>query len=372
MLTDEQELIRSAVREWAELNLAPIAQELDRHPRFPEELIPSLGEMGIMGMPYPTIDGGAGADYVSYTIAIEEISRVSASLATTVAAHVSLAIAPIANFGTEAQKMRYLPNMTSGEWLGAFALTEPTAGSDVANGKTTATRALIGGWVLNGSKIFITNAPYAQVYIVFANTEKGMSAFIVEKDAPGFSIGAQEHKMGIKASSTCPLYFDNCWIPEDALLGTEGMGFKIAMKTLDSGRLGVAAQAIGIAQAALEASISYAKERVQFGKPIATLPAIQAMIADMATEIEAARLLAYAAAAKMDAGLPFGTDTAMAKLYASEMATRVTGKAIQVHGGYGFTESYPVERYYRDAKITELYEGTSEIQRMVIARANLR
>jgi butyryl-CoA dehydrogenase len=279
-------------------------------------------------------------------------------------------------FGTEEQKDRYLRDMASGQSLGAFALTEPGAGTDAGSGTTTAT--LEGDeYVLNGSKIFITNAPFAQVYIVFAKTDpaqgtRGMSAFIVEKDTPGFTVGEAEHKLGIRASSTPPLYFADCHIPGDNLLGAEGDGFKIAMQTLDGGRIGIAAQALGIAQAALDASVAYAKERVQFGKPIATLQAIQWMIADMATEIDAARLLVYRAASNIDNGRPYSTEGAMAKLFASETATRVAGKAIQIHGGYGYTESYPVERNYRDAKITEIYEGTSEVQRMVIARSYLR
>jgi butyryl-CoA dehydrogenase len=266
--------------------------------------------------------------------------------------------------------------MASGRRLGAFALTEPAAGTDAGAGTATATLHA-DGYTLNGSKMFITNAPFADVYIVFAKTDpergtRGMSAFVVEKDTPGFSVGEAEHKLGIRGSSTPPVYFSDCRVPREALLGGEGDGFKIAMATLDGGRIGIAAQALGIAQAALDASVAYAKERVQFGKPIATLQAIQWMIADMATEIDAARLLVYRAASCVDNGLPYSTEGAMAKLFASETATRVAGKAIQIHGGYGYTESYPVERNYRDAKITEIYEGTSEVQRMVIARSTLR
>jgi len=266
--------------------------------------------------------------------------------------------------------------MASGHRLGAFALTEPAAGTDAGAGTATATPRA-DGYVLNGSKMFITNAPFAQVYIVFAKTDpergtRGMSAFIVEQDTPGFSVGEAEHKLGIRGSSTPPIYFSDCRVPREALLGAEGDGFKIAMATLDGGRIGIAAQALGIAQAALDASVAYAKERVQFGKPIATLQAIQWMIADMATEIDAARLLVYRAASCVDHGRPYSTEGAMAKLFAAETATRVAGKAIQIHGGYGYTESYPVERNYRDAKITEIYEGTSEVQRMVIARSTLR
>jgi butyryl-CoA dehydrogenase len=375
-LTDEQELIREAVREFAETEVAPIAAEVDRDHRFPAELIPKLAALNLMGMPYPEKLGGAGADYLSYVIAIEELSRACATTSVIVSAHSSLATWPIYKFGTPAQHDKYLPEMTSGRRLGAFALTEPGAGTDAGAGSTTA--VLKGDeYVLNGSKIFISNAPYAEIYIVFAKTDpsvgtRGMSAFIVEKDTPGFSVGEAEHKLGIRGSSTPPLYFSDCHIPADALLGGEGDGFKVAMQTLDGGRIGIAAQALGIAQAALDASVSYAKERVQFGKPIATLQAIQWMIADMATEIDAARLLVYRAASCVDNQRPYSTEGAMAKLFASETATRVAGKAIQIHGGYGYTESYPVERNWRDAKITEIYEGTSEVQRMVIARSCLR
>ena len=342
----------------------------------PPSLLPTLADMTLMGMPYPEKEGGAGADYVSYVIAIEELSRACASTAVIMAAHTTLGTWPIFKFGTEAQKERYLRDMASGRRLGAFALTEPAAGTDAGAGTTT---AVLSGdeYLLNGSKIFITNAPFAEIYIVFAKTDpargtRGMSGFIVEKDTPGFSVGEAEHKLGIRGSSTPPLYFADCRIPKDALLGGEGNGFKVAMQTLDGGRICIAAQALGIAQAALDASVAYAKERVQFGKPIAALQAIQWMIADMATEVDAARLLAYRAASCVDNGRPYSTEGAMAKLFASETATRVAGKAIQIHGGYGYTESYPVERNWRDAKITEIYEGTSEVQRMVIARSCLR
>jgi butyryl-CoA dehydrogenase len=375
-LTDEQELIREAVREFAEAEVAPIAGELDRDHRFPHELLPKMAELSLMGMPFPEKVGGAGADELSYIIAIEEVSRACASTGCILSAHTSLATWPIYKFGTPAQHEQYLHDMASGRRLGAFALTEPAAGTDAGAGTCT---AILSGdeYVLNGSKIFITNAPFAETYIVFAKTDpaqgtRGMSAFIVEKDTPGFSVGEAEHKLGIRGSSTPPLYFNDCHIPRDNLLGQEGTGFKIAMQTLDGGRIGIAAQALGIAQAALDAAVAYAKERVQFGKPIATLQAIQWMIADMATEIDAARLLVYRAAWCMDNDRPYGTEGAMAKLFASETATRVSGKAIQIHGGYGYTESYPVERNYRDAKITEIYEGTSEVQRMVVARAALR
>ena len=375
-LTDEQQLIRDAVREFADTEVAPIAAELDRDHRFPYELLPRMAELNLMGMPYPEKVGGAGADYVSYIIVIEEISRACASTGIILSAHTSLATWPVYKFGSQAQHDRYLPDMAAGRRLGAFALTEPGAGTDAAAGTTTATLHA-DGYALNGSKIFITNAPYADVYIVFAKTDpdrgaRGMSAFIIEKDTPGLSVGEAEHKLGIRGSSTPPLYFADCRVPKDALLGQEGDGFKIAMQTLDGGRIGVSAQALGIAQAALDASVAYAKERVQFGKPIAAQQAIQWMIADMATQIDAARLLVYRAASCIDNGRPYSTEGAMAKLFASETATRVADRAIQIHGGYGYTESYPVERNYRDAKITELYEGTSEVQRMVISRSYLR
>jgi len=375
-LSEDQLLIRGMVKEFAASEAAPIAAEIDRDHRFPEESIPKLAKLNLLGVPYPEEFGGAGADNVSYVLVIEELARVCASTAAIVSGHTSLGTWPIFEFGTSAQKEKYVTNLASGSMLGAFAITEPGAGTDAAAGKAT---AVVDGdeYVLNGSKIFITNGGYADVYIVTAMTDlaagtRGISAFIVEKGAPGFSVGEKEHKMGIKASSTTPLYFSDCRIPKDALLGKEGKGFNIAMAALDGGRIGIAAQALGIAQGALDASIAYAKERVQFGKPLAALQAIQWMIADMATEIDAARLLVYRAAWNKDHGLPFGAAASMAKLFASETSTRVADRAIQIHGGYGYTESYPVERAYRDAKITELYEGTSEVQRMVIAGGLLR
>jgi butyryl-CoA dehydrogenase len=375
-LSEEQTLIQEMVREFATSVVAPIAGKIDHDHRFPEELIPQLAELNLLGVPFPEEFGGAGADNVSYAIVLEELARACASTAIIVSAHTSLATWPIFEFGTPEQRQKYVGRLASGALLGAFALTEPGAGTDAAAGTTTA--ELVGDdYVLNGSKIFITNGGFADVYIVTAMTDpaagtRGISAFIIEADTPGLSIGERESKMGIRASSTTPLYFSDCRIPKDALLGQPGKGFKIAMATLDGGRIGVAAQALGIAQGALDAAVAYAKERVQFGKPIAALQAIQWMIADMATEVDAARLLVYRAAWNKDNGLPYGTAASMAKLFASETATRVAGKAIQIHGGYGYTESYPVERAYRDAKITELYEGTSEVQRMVIAGSLLR
>lgn len=375
-LSEEQQLIQAMVREFAAAEVAPIAAEIDRNHRFPEELIPKLAEIGLLGVPYPVEVGGAGADFLSFAIVVEELARVCASTSVIVAAHAGLGAWPIFEFGTPAQKEKYLRSLVTGEKLGAFALTEPSAGTDAAAAKTTAVLDR-DEYVLNGSKIFTTNGGYADIYVVTAMTDpdrgtRGISTFIVEKGTPGFTVGERERKMGIRASSTTPLYFSDCRIPKDALLGKEGRGFLIAMQTFEGGRVGVGAQAVGIAQGALDASIAYAKERVQFGKPIATLQAIQWMIADMATEIDAARLLVYRAAWMKDQGLRYAQEAAMAKLFAAETATRCSGKAIQIHGGYGFTESYPVERAYRDAKITEIYEGTSEVQRMTIAGNCLR
>jgi alkylation response protein AidB-like acyl-CoA dehydrogenase len=374
-LTEEQQLIQAMAREFAQTRIAPIAAEIDREHRFPAELIPEMAELGLLGVPFPEELGGAGADCVSYALVVEQIGQACGSTAVIVSAHTSLCAWPIYKYGSEAQKKTYLTRLASGQCLGAFALTEPGAGTDAGALKTT---AVLDGdeWVLNGSKIFVTNGGHAETFVVFALTEpdkgtRGISAFIVERGTAGFTPGADEKKLGIKASSTTPLYFANCRIPKDALLGEQGKGLKIALSTLDGGRIGVAAQALGIAQGALDAAVSYAKERVQFGKPIGALQAIQWMVADSATEIDAARLLLYRAAWLEEMGRPYSTAAAMAKLYASETATRVAGRAIQVHGGYGFTESYPVERAYRDAKITEIYEGTSEAQRMVIARSLL-
>ena len=373
-LSDEQQLIRDAVREFAEAEVAPIAAELDRDHRFPTELLPRLAEMNLMGMPYPEKVGGAGADYVSYVIAVEELSRACASTGVILSAHSSLATWPVFKFGTEAQHERYLHDMASGRRLGAFALTEPAAGTDAAAGTTTATLHA-DGYALNGSKMFITNAPFAEVYIVFAKTDpergaRGMSAFIVEKDTPGFSVGEAEHKLGIRGSSTPPVYFSDCRVPREALLGAEGDGFKIAMATLDGGRIGIAAQALGIAQAALDASVAYAKERVQFGRPIIDNQAIAFTLADMKMEIDAARLLVWRAAWMGRQGHDFdNAEGSMSKLKAGEVAVWATERAIQILGGNGYTREFPVERMHRDAKIYTIFEGTSEIQRLVISRA---
>jgi len=364
-------MLQQMVRDFAQKEIEPVASDLDKEGRFPEEIIKKLGELGIMGMTVPKEYGGAGADTVSYTIAIEEISRACASTGITVSVNNSLACFPILAFGTEPQRQRFLVPLAKGEKLGAFGLTEPSAGSDAAMQQTVAVKKG-DGYVVNGIKHFITNASRADTYIVFAMEDRtkgtrGISAFILEKGDPGFSFGTVEDKLGIRASVTAELIFEDCRIPADRLLGESGKGFKIAMSTLDGGRIGVASQALGIAQAALDRSIKFAKEREQFGKPIAALGAIQEAIANMATDVEAARMLVRYAAWCKDTKRPYTAPAAMAKLFASETAMKVATKAIQVHGGYGYMKDYPVERYFRDAKITELYEGTSEIQRLVIA-----
>ncbi|WP_406677106.1 acyl-CoA dehydrogenase [Moorella sp. ACPs] len=375
-LTEEQELLRKSVREFAEQYLEPIAGELDEESRYPAEIVAKLAEMDWMGIPYPQEYGGAGADYLSYVITVEEISRSCAATGTILSAHTSLACGPIYQYGTEEQKQKYLVPLCKGEKLGAFCLTEPGAGTDAGAGTTTA--VLDGNeYVINGTKTFITNGPVADIFIVFAKTDKtkgtrGISAFIVPKDAPGLKVGKHENKMGIRASQTSEIIFKDCRIPKENLLGEEGKGFRIAMETLDGGRIGIAAQALGIAQAALDEAIKYSKERVQFGKPICSNQAIQWMIANMATDIQAARFLTYYAAWCKDNGLPYTKEAAMAKLFAAETASRHTSKAVQIHGGYGYIKGYKVERLMRDAKITEIYEGTSEVQRMVIAGNLLR
>jgi alkylation response protein AidB-like acyl-CoA dehydrogenase len=330
--------------------------------------------LGLTGIVFPEEYGGAGADYLSYAIAVEELSRVCGSTGVTLSAHLSLCANPIYMFGTEAQKQKYLVPLAKGEKLGAFGLTEPSAGSDAGGTKTTATKDG-NDWILNGSKIFITNAGEAEIYVVLARSDKsaekhrGISAFIVEKGTPGFSFGKKEAKMGIRSSPTMELVFDNCRIPGENLLGQEGQGFKVAMKTLDGGRIGIASQALGIAQGALDAAIAYTKDREQFNKPVATFQGVSFQLADMATQVEAARLLIYNAAYRASAGLSYSQESAMAKLFASETAMRVTTQAVQLHGGYGYTREFPVERMMRDAKITEIYEGTSEVQRVVIGAA---
>lgn len=374
--TEEHQLIRQSVREFCDKYVSPIAEEVDRYQRYPEEVIKKIAEQDLMGIYFPAEYGGAGADVMSYAIVMEELARACASTSVVVGAHTSLAEYPIYKFGTEEQKKKYLPPMCKGEMIGAFALTEPGAGTDAAAMKTLA--VLDGNeYVLNGSKIFITNAPVAGVIIVFAMTDKskgtkGISAFIVPAGSPGLVIGKHLEKMGIRGSLTSEVLLRDCRIPKENLLGAEGQGFRIAMMTLDGGRIGIASQALGIAQAALDESISYSKERVQFGKPIGSFQAIQWMIANMAMEVDAARLLVYRAAWCYQQGLPYSTEAAMAKLFASEMAVRQTERAVQLHGGIGYIKGTKVERLYRDAKITEIYEGTSEVMRMVIAGGVLR
>jgi butyryl-CoA dehydrogenase len=377
-LTEEQNLIRDMVREFAEKEVAPSAAERDEEERFDRPLMfGRLAELGLTGIVFPEQYGGAGADYISYAIAVEELSRVCASTGVTLSAHLSLGTNPIFLFGTEEQKMKFLVPMAQGEKMGAFGLTEPAAGSDAGGTKTTAVRDG-NDWVLNGTKIFITNAGEAETYVVFARTDKqaqkhhGISAFIVEKGTPGFTFGKKEKKMGIRSSPTMELVFEGCRIPKENLLGEEGKGFKVAMKTLDGGRVGIASQALGIAQGALDASVAYARERKQFDVSIASFQGIQFQLADMATQIEASRLLVYKAAYRASAGLSYSQESAMAKLMASETAMRVTTQAVQIHGGYGYTREFPVERMMRDAKITEIYEGTSEVQRIVIGSALTR
>lgn len=370
--TQEQKLIQETVRSFAEAELQPDAAARDEHETFDRELMfDKLAELGLTGIVFPEAYGGASADYLCYAIAVEELSRVCASTGVTLSAHLSLAANPIFLFGTEQQKKDFLLPLAEGRKMGAFGLTEPNAGSDAGGTRTT---AMLEGdsWVLNGSKVFITNAGEAEVYIVFARTSReakkhhGISAFIVEKDTPGFSFGKKEEKMGIRASLTRELIFENCKIPQTNLLGEEGHGFKIAMKTLDGGRIGIAAQALGIAQGALDATIQYVQERKQFDQPISGFQGVSFQLADMATHVQASRFLVYNAAFRASEGLSYSQESAMAKLYASETAMKVTTQAVQLHGGYGYTREYPVERMMRDAKITEIYEGTSEIQRLVI------
>jgi butyryl-CoA dehydrogenase len=375
-LTKEQELFLKMIREFAEKEVKPLAAEIDDTERFPTETVAKMARLGIMGIPFPTEYGGAGGDNQLYSLAIEELSRVCATTGVIVSAHTSLCAAPIWEFGTEEQKRKYLPRLASGEWLGALGLTEPGAGTDAAGQQT---QAVDKGdhWLLNGTKIFITNAAYANLYIIIAMTDKaagtrGISAFIVEADAPGFSVGKQERKLGIRGSATCELIMRDCVVPKENLLGEVGRGFSIAMKTLDGGRIGIAAQALGIAQGAMDETVRYTRERKQFGRPIAAFQNTQFQLADLETRIQAARLLVRSAAWKKDARLPYSVDAAMCKLFASETAMEMTVKAVQFHGGYGYTREYPVERMMRDAKITEIYEGTSEVQRMVIAASLLK
>lgn len=375
-LTPEQENIRKMVREFAEKVVAPTAAERDEKELFVRDIFDQMGHIGIQGLPYPEEYGGAGSDFLSYAIAVEEISRVCGSTGIGLSVHVSLCSWPIFKYGNEEQKQQFLRPLAEGVKLGAFGLTEANAGTDAANGSTTAIRD--GDYyVLNGTKVFNTNGGEAEIEVIFAATNKsagvkGMSAFIVEKDTPGLSFGKKEIKMGIRSSVQREVILDNCRVPVTNLLGKEGDGFKIAMSTLDGGRIGVAAQSVGIAQGALEAAIKYSKERVQFGKPIAANQAISFMLADMATKVEAARLLAYRAAYHKSHNLPYAKEAAMAKMFASDAAMAVTTDAVQIFGGYGYSREYPVERMMRDAKITQIYEGTNQAQRMIIAGSVLR
>lgn len=370
--TEEQEMMRKMVRDFAQTEIAPFVERMDEHDEFPREILNKMAELGLMGITIPEEYGGAGMDYTSYIIAINEISRVSATVGVILSVHTSVGTNPILYFGTEEQKKKYIPKLAAGEYLGAFALTEPNAGSDAASLKTRAVRDG-DSYILNGSKIFITNGGEADTYIVFAITDpekgsKGISAFIVEKDTQGFFVGKNEHKMGLHGSKTVQLTFEDCRVPAENILGAEGEGFKVAMSNLEYGRIGIAAQSLGIAEAALAAAVGYAKDRKQFGKPIALQQGIGFKLADMATAVEASKLLVYRAANLKANGIPCGQEASMAKLFASRTAMEVAIEAIQVFGGYGYTKEYPVERYFRDAKICEIYEGTSEIQRIVINR----
>lgn len=370
-LGEEHRLVQATVREWATARLLPLAAQLDREGRYPPELVRELGDLGLMGVFIPEEYGGGGMDTVAYCIVMEEVARAEAGFSVVLSVNNSLACYPIFAFGTEAQKRRYLPELARGRRLGCYCLTEPTAGSDAASLRTAA-HDDGDSWVLNGTKAFVTNGVEAEVLIVYARTgeegARGISAFIVEKGDPGVSVGKVERKLGIHASSTCEIVLDDCRIPKDRLLGERDRGFPIAMATLDGGRIGIAGQAVGIARAALEDAVRYAKDRRQFGRPIAEFQAIQWKIADMATRIHAARLLMYRAAWIRDQGRRHTREAAMAKLFASETAMWAATQAVQIYGGYGYIQDYPVERHFRDAKITEIYEGTSEIQRLVIAR----
>ncbi len=375
-LTKEQEDIRSMIRDFAEKSIAPTAAERDEKEYFPREIFDQMGELGIMGLPYPEEYGGAGSDFLSYAMAVEEISRVCGSTGIGLSVHVSLCAWPIFNYGTEEQKQKFLRPLAEGTKLGAFGLTESNAGTDASAASTTATKD--GDfYILNGTKIFNTNGGEAEIEVIFASTDraaglKGMSAFIVEKGTPGLSFGKKEIKMGIRSSVQREVIMKDCRVPAANLLGKEGQGFKIAMTALDGGRIGVAAQALGLAQGALEQAIKYSKERVQFGKPISSNQYIAFKIADMAAKVEGARLLVYRAAYHKSHHLPYSKEAAMAKLVASDAAMSVTEDAVQIFGGYGYTREYPVERMMRDAKITQIYEGTNEVQRMVISGAVLR
>lgn len=371
-LTEEHEMIRKMVRDFAKNELEPTAAERDENARFDRGIFDQMAELGLTGIPFPEQYGGIGSDYLAYAIAVEELSRIDSSIGVTLSAHTSLGSWPIYKFGTEEQKQKYLVPLAKGEKIVAYGLTEPSAGSDAGGTKTTA-RLEGDHYVINGSKIFITNGGEAEIYVVFASTDpsqktRGITAFIIEKGTPGFSIGKHENKLGIRASTTTELIFEDCIVPVENMLGKVGEGFKIAMVTLDGGRNGIASQALGIAQGALDLATAYAKERVQFGKPITAQQGVAFKLADMATNIEAARLLVYQAAWLESNDLPYGKESAMSKLFAGDTAMKVTTEAVQIFGGYGYTKDYPIERFFRDAKITQIYEGTQEIQRLVISR----
>ena len=372
-LSKEHEMIRKMYREFAENEVKPLAEEIDETERFPMETIEKAAKLGMLGIYFPKKYGGAGGDVLSYAMCVEEMSKVCGTTGVIISAHTSLCCAPIFENGTEEQKMKYLPDLLSGRKLGAFGLTEPNAGTDASGQQTTAVLDESGeNYILNGSKCFITNGNVAETFVVFAMTNpklgnKGISAFIVEKSFPGFSTGKHEKKMGIRGSSTCDLIFEDCIVPKENMLGKEGEGFKIAMKTLDGGRIGIASQALGLGEGAVEEAIKYTKERVQFKKRLSQFQNTQFQLADMHTQMQAAQFLVYSAAMKKELHEPYSMDAAMAKLFAAEAASDVTRRAVQLFGGYGYTREYPVERMMRDAKITEIYEGTSEVQRMVIA-----
>lgn len=370
-LTREQEFVKQMVREFAENEVKPIAAEVDETERFPIENVGKMGKLGIMGIPFPKEYGGAGGDVLAYALTVEELSKVCGTTGVIVSAHTSLCASVIYEHGTEAQKQKYLPDLCAGKKIGAFGLTEPNAGTDAAGQQSVAVD-MGDHYLLNGTKIFITNGGYADVFIVFAMTDrskgvKGITGFILEKGMPGFSIGKVEEKLGIRGSSTTELIFEDVKVPKENLIGKEGRGFGIAMKTLDGGRIGIAAQALGIAEGAFEEAVNYMKERKQFGKELYKFQGLSWMMADMEVAIESARLLVYKAAWKKQNGIPYSVDAARAKLHAANVAMDVTTKAVQMFGGYGYTKDYPVERMMRDAKITEIYEGTSQVQKLVIS-----
>lgn len=376
MLTEQQQMMKKLFAEFAEKEVKPLAAEVDEDERFPRENVEKMKACKMMGIPFSREYGGAGADYLSYILAVEELSKKCGTTGVVLSAHTSLGTWPIEHFGTEEQKNKYLPDLCTGKKLAAFGLTEPNAGTDAAGQQTTAVKDG-DDYILNGTKIFITNAGEADVYVIFTMTDKtkgthGISAFIVEKGMPGFTVGQHEKKLGIRGSATSELIFNNVRLSKDHLLGQEGKGFKIAMMTLDGGRIGIAAQALGIAQGAIDETVPYVKARKQFGRSIAKFQNTQFQLADMQVKTDAARWLVYDAAMKKEKGLPYSVEAAKAKLFAAEVAMEVTTKAIQLMGGYGYTRDYPVERMFRDAKITEIYEGTSEVQRMVISGAMLK